>query len=63
MYAASIGRDGRGALIVMASGNGAVQGDSCAFDGYAGSVYTFTIGEKLFPVHLSRLDREIVSSG
>ena len=46
MYAANVGRNGRGALILVASGNGAGAGDSCAFDGYATSVYTFTIGEQ-----------------
>ncbi|XP_063713172.1 proprotein convertase subtilisin/kexin type 7-like [Symsagittifera roscoffensis] len=44
IYAANVGRNGRGALIVVASGNGASYEDSCAFDGYASSVYTLTIG-------------------
>ncbi len=48
MYAANVGRDGRGALILVASGNGAYSSDSCAFDGYATSVHTFTIGTVLF---------------
>ena len=38
------GRDGYGAVYVVASGNGGLYGDNCNFDGYANSVYTLTIG-------------------
>ena len=38
------GRQGYGALYVVASGNGGDDGDNCNFDGFANSIYTFTIG-------------------
>ncbi|VEU21953.1 DEKNAAC102938 [Brettanomyces naardenensis] len=37
------GRDGKGALYVFASGNGALHGDSCNFDGYTNSIYSITV--------------------
>lgn len=38
------GRQGRGSIYVFASGNGGPNGDNCAFDGYANSIETITIG-------------------
>ncbi|KAI8998137.1 peptidase S8/S53 domain-containing protein [Gaertneriomyces semiglobifer] len=38
------GRNGLGSIYVWASGNGGRDGDNCNFDGFAGSVYTITIG-------------------
>ncbi|KAF8891204.1 peptidase S8/S53 domain-containing protein [Infundibulicybe gibba] len=38
------GRDGKGSIIVFASGNGAEDGDQCNFDGFTNSIYTVTIG-------------------
>ncbi|QPG77201.1 hypothetical protein FOA43_004608 [Brettanomyces nanus] len=37
------GREGKGALYVFASGNGASHGDSCNFDGYTNSIYSITV--------------------
>jgi kexin len=37
------GRDGKGALYVFASGNGASRGDGCNFDGYTNSIYSLTV--------------------
>lgn len=37
------GREGKGALYVFASGNGALQGDTCNFDGYTNSIYSITV--------------------
>lgn len=37
------GRDGKGALYIFASGNGALHGDSCNFDGYTNSIYSITV--------------------
>lgn len=37
------GRDGKGALYVFASGNGARHQDSCNFDGYTNSIYSLTV--------------------
>ncbi len=38
------GRLGKGTVYVWASGNGRADGDSCAFDGFAGSMYVNAIG-------------------
>ncbi len=38
------GRKGKGSIYVWAAGNGRHNGDSCAFDGYAGSPYVNAIG-------------------
>lgn len=37
------GRDGKGSIFVFASGNGAVHGDQCNFDGYTNSIYSVTV--------------------
>jgi hypothetical protein len=42
--AGGLGRNGKGSIYVWASGNGRDVGDSCAFDGYAGSPYVNAIG-------------------
>ena len=38
------GREGKGTVFVVASGNGGENGDDCNYDGYANSIYTATIG-------------------
>ncbi|KOS21621.1 Kexin [Escovopsis weberi] len=38
------GRGGRGSIYVFASGNGAVSGDNCNFDGYTNSIFSITVG-------------------
>ncbi|KAI8374361.1 peptidase S8/S53 domain-containing protein [Radiomyces spectabilis] len=38
------GRDGKGSIYVFATGNGAMSGDNCNFDGYTNSIYTITVG-------------------
>lgn len=38
------GRDGKGSIYVFATGNGAISGDNCNFDGYTNSIYTITVG-------------------
>lgn len=38
------GRSGLGSIYVFASGNGAVNGDNCNFDGYTNSIYSITVG-------------------
>ena len=45
--AVDYGRKGYGSIFVVASGNGGTVGDNCNFDGYANSIYTVTIGNKL----------------
>ncbi|KAI0064528.1 hypothetical protein BV25DRAFT_1836864 [Artomyces pyxidatus] len=37
------GRGGKGSVFVFASGNGAVYGDQCNFDGYTNSIYSITV--------------------
>lgn len=37
------GRDGKGSVFVFASGNGALYGDQCNFDGYTNSIYSVTV--------------------
>lgn len=45
LYAGGLrGRLGKGSIYVWAAGNGRNNGDSCAFDGYASSIYTIPIG-------------------
>jgi kexin len=45
LYAGGLrGRLGKGSIYVWAAGNGRANGDSCAFDGYASSIYTIPIG-------------------
>ncbi len=45
LYAGNLrGRLGKGSIYVWAAGNGRNNGDSCAFDGYASSIYTIPIG-------------------
>lgn len=39
-----LGRKGRGAIYVWASGNGGNLGDHCGYDGYSASIYTLTVG-------------------
>uniref|UniRef100_A0A1I7WEN4 P/Homo B domain-containing protein n=1 Tax=Heterorhabditis bacteriophora TaxID=37862 RepID=A0A1I7WEN4_HETBA len=39
-----LGRNGLGSLYVWASGNGGLQDDDCAMDGYASNKYTLTFG-------------------
>ncbi|KAG4091876.1 hypothetical protein H8356DRAFT_951657 [Neocallimastix lanati (nom. inval.)] len=38
------GRNGKGSIFVFATGNGALKGDNCNFDGYTNSIYTITVG-------------------
>lgn len=38
------GRNGKGSIYVFASGNGAMSGDNCNFDGYTNSIYSITVG-------------------
>ncbi|ORX68896.1 hypothetical protein BCR32DRAFT_211456, partial [Anaeromyces robustus] len=38
------GRNGKGSIYVFATGNGALKGDNCNFDGYTNSIYTISIG-------------------
>ena len=38
------GRDKKGSIYVFASGNGAMHGDNCNFDGYTNSIYSITVG-------------------
>jgi len=38
------GRNGKGSIFVFATGNGALKGDNCNFDGYTNSIYTISIG-------------------
>ena len=38
------GRLGKGTIYIWAAGNGRANGDSCAFDGYAGSPFVMAIG-------------------
>lgn len=38
------GRNGKGAIFVVASGNGGFNNDSCAANGYASSIYTIAVG-------------------
>lgn len=38
------GRSGKGSIFVFASGNGAMYGDNCNFDGYTNSIFSITIG-------------------
>lgn len=38
------GRQGKGVIYIWASGNGGINGDSCAYDGYASSIFTLSIG-------------------
>lgn len=40
----SQGRDGKGSIFIWAAGNGGANGDSCATDGYVGSIYTIAVG-------------------
>lgn len=37
------GRNGKGAIYVWASGNGGLHDDDCNCDGYADSIYTFSV--------------------
>ena len=37
------GRQGKGVIYVWASGNGGSAGDDCSCDGYASSIYTFSV--------------------
>ncbi|XP_066995940.2 neuroendocrine convertase 1-like [Anabrus simplex] len=39
-----VGRGGKGAIFVWASGNGGSRGDNCNCDGYIASVYTLSVG-------------------
>ncbi|XP_050442123.1 neuroendocrine convertase 1-like isoform X1 [Adelges cooleyi] len=41
---ATMGRGGKGAIYVFASGNGRLLYDNCAADGYVGSIYSLVIG-------------------
>ena len=41
---ATKGRGGKGNIFVFAAGNGGDHDDSCASDGYANSIYTFSVG-------------------
>ncbi|GMM52276.1 kexin [Starmerella bacillaris] len=49
------GRQGRGSIYVVASGNGYAHGDGCNYDGYTNSIYSITIGavdkHKLHPYY------------
>lgn len=38
------GRNRKGSIFVMASGNGGLNNDSCAANGYASSIYTISVG-------------------
>lgn len=44
LHGITYGRNGYGAIYVVASGNGGRNKDNCNFDGYANSKYTVTIG-------------------
>ncbi|XP_020608042.1 neuroendocrine convertase 1-like [Orbicella faveolata] len=37
------GRHGKGSIFVFAAGNGGINGDSCAFNGYVNSIHTIAI--------------------
>lgn len=37
------GRGGLGAIYTFAAGNGGINGDSCAYNGYVNSIYTIAI--------------------
>ncbi|XP_013391412.1 uncharacterized protein LOC106159636 [Lingula anatina] len=41
---ATEGRGGKGSIYVFASGNGGTNDDSCAYDGFANSIYTIPVG-------------------
>ena len=43
-YIRTQGRNGFGNIYVWAAGNGGQNGDSCAADGYASSMYTIAVG-------------------
>jgi Subtilase family/Proprotein convertase P-domain len=43
-YGVINGRSGKGNIFVWAAGNGRVAGDSCNYDGYSNSPFTFSIG-------------------
>lgn len=43
-HGVNYGRNGYGAIYVVASGNGGMLDDNCNYDGYANSIYTITIG-------------------
>ncbi|ORZ34813.1 peptidase S8/S53 domain-containing protein [Catenaria anguillulae PL171] len=38
------GRKGKGSLILFAGGNGRLEYDSCAYDGYVSNIYTIAVG-------------------
>ncbi|CAI4226509.1 unnamed protein product [Auanema sp. JU1783] len=39
-----MGRSGKGSIYIWASGNGGLEHDDCAMDGYASNIYTITFG-------------------
>jgi len=41
---AAVGRDGKGSIIVWASGNGGAKDDNCNCDGYTNSIFTIAVG-------------------
>ncbi|XP_055335787.1 neuroendocrine convertase 1-like [Paramacrobiotus metropolitanus] len=49
------GRQGKGVLYIWASGNGGINGDSCAYDGYASNIFTLSVGSTTerghFPIY------------
>ncbi|GAV27870.1 hypothetical protein PMKS-001338 [Pichia membranifaciens] len=60
------GRNGKGALYVFASGNGASRGDSCNFDGYTNSIYSLTVSaidyKGLHPIYSESCTAVMVST-
>lgn len=58
------GRGGLGSIYVFASGNGAVYGDNCNFDGYTNSIYSITVGAVdrlgLRPYYAERCSAQLV---
>lgn len=50
------GRNGRGSIFVVASGNGGLNDDSCAANGYASSIYTIAVGSADQHLHEALFD-------
>lgn len=58
------GRNGKGSIYVFASGNGAIHGDNCNFDGYTNSIYSVTVGavdrKGMKPYYAERCSAQLV---
>ena len=50
------GRNGRGSIFVVATGNGGLNDDSCAANGYASSIYTIAVGSADLHSNEARFD-------